>query len=552
MHGAYVTLSHRWDQETAKCSTTLSNVLERKVRLDINALSIPFQHAVAFTRLLGLRYLWIDSICIIQSGDDGVDWSNEALKMGQYYQYSMLTVAVTSSAGDGFLYTRPERPFTTLVRLPFRDKTNVQRGYFYVYKRFTPPSQEFLSSVWNSELLGRGWVFQEWLLSRRVAYFTPLQIYFECQSSGPESECRDLINPAEIPPNIDSSFMLKKEITVTETSIETTWYKVLEMYSRLQLTKTEDRIIALGGIAAEIRESYTVLDIREKKPRALEYISGLWLRDIHYGLLWLQKANPGKYTRLPGIPSWSWASLQLEVKWPTRHQPMENALQITRLASRNKIYDCSENFSEPAIFSQRRLDDTSPSALSPSTDADENTPSDVFDVNNMFTVLHIRAHLLSLFSRGPFHTKADLRLAAWATGVSVVEEDLVPWINSLQAGQIDPEGWKAALGLDFQLRPWQAICSRLTPDIIGGWGSFELTLENESHITVQAIHVSTEKRVPGGLAFGTLRTTHEVFDVLFVEEVELNRYRRVGVGKIFDGDIIAQFRKGELRDIELI
>jgi len=77
-------------------------------------------------------------------------------------------------------------------------------------------------------------------------------------------------------------------------------------------------------------------------------------------------------------------------------------------------------------------------------------------------------------------------------------------------------------------------------------------LEKESHVTVQAIHASTEKGVSGGLAFGTLRATHEVFNVLFVEEVELNRYHRVGVGKIFDRDIITQFRKVDLRDIELI
>jgi len=133
---------------------------------------------------------------------------------------------------------------------------------------------------------------------------------------------------------------------------------------------------------------------------------------MHYGLLCLQKASPGKYTRLPGIPSWSWASLQLEVKWPTRHQPVENARQITRLVFGSKIYDCSENFSELTIFSQRRLEDTSSSAFLPNNDVDGNTPLDVFNVNNMFAVLHIRTHLLSLLSRGSFHAKSDLRLAA--------------------------------------------------------------------------------------------------------------------------------------------
>ncbi|KAH6619006.1 hypothetical protein C7974DRAFT_317958, partial [Boeremia exigua] len=42
-----------------------------------STLPLTFQEAVVFTQWLGVRYLWIDALCIIQ--EDEVDWSREAI-----------------------------------------------------------------------------------------------------------------------------------------------------------------------------------------------------------------------------------------------------------------------------------------------------------------------------------------------------------------------------------------------------------------------------------------------------------------------------------------
>src|ERR1700759_1936612 len=73
--GAYVTVSHRWSEETHACKTTTDNY---KDRLAGNALDLPllFKDALRFALALGVRHVWIDSICIIQDGDDGQDWDS--------------------------------------------------------------------------------------------------------------------------------------------------------------------------------------------------------------------------------------------------------------------------------------------------------------------------------------------------------------------------------------------------------------------------------------------------------------------------------------------
>ena len=133
--------------------------------------------------------------------------------MGQYYQCSLLTIAVTgTSSKHGFLSPRPKRPFKSLARLPYREENEAQHGFFYVYKDDTHVDEKFLSGVWDSDLLKRGWVFQEWILSRRIVYFTPSQIFFECQTKPPKSECQEPVGLRRLPIDLNKGFRLKSTI----------------------------------------------------------------------------------------------------------------------------------------------------------------------------------------------------------------------------------------------------------------------------------------------------------------------------------------------------
>ncbi|MBE3044755.1 HET domain-containing protein, partial [Candidatus Bathyarchaeota archaeon] len=83
MRAHYAALSHCWDGPIATVLTqdALSSF---QARLPWDALAANFQDAILITRGLGLRYLWVDSLCIIQ--DRRHDWTIESGKMGDIYR----------------------------------------------------------------------------------------------------------------------------------------------------------------------------------------------------------------------------------------------------------------------------------------------------------------------------------------------------------------------------------------------------------------------------------------------------------------------------------
>ena len=99
IEGTYMTLSHRWGP-TNFITTTEDTFKQRIAGILLADLPQTFKDAVSLTRNLGIRYLWIDSLCIKQL--DTKDWESEASKMGSVYSHSYLNIAATSSAGgDG-------------------------------------------------------------------------------------------------------------------------------------------------------------------------------------------------------------------------------------------------------------------------------------------------------------------------------------------------------------------------------------------------------------------------------------------------------------------
>jgi hypothetical protein len=122
---------------------------------------------VTTTRELGLRYLWIDSICIIQ-GPDG-DFAQEATRMEDVFSSAYCVLAASSGKGqqDGFLNPRKENDFLTF-----------ERGGKPLYVcRFI---DDFNANVLEGPLSKRGWVLQERALAHRTIFFTDSQTYWEC------------------------------------------------------------------------------------------------------------------------------------------------------------------------------------------------------------------------------------------------------------------------------------------------------------------------------------------------------------------------------------
>jgi len=194
---SYITLTHRWDSDKPTksieaCQTTENNLKDRENGRGFDDLPEHFRDAFRIAAKLKVHYVWIDSLCIIQAGDGGRDFNLQKLKMAQYYQYSLLTIATTASdyLTEGILkYPKPVPWSNPPVRLQYRSASSLDEaaGYFYVYKRKQRIIEDYWENVRSAEVFNRAWILQEWMLSKRFLWYTPEGMFFECHSKAPRT-----------------------------------------------------------------------------------------------------------------------------------------------------------------------------------------------------------------------------------------------------------------------------------------------------------------------------------------------------------------------------
>lgn len=169
--GKYLALSHRWGSpaQNKKFCTEKENLKKHEEGINIADLPKTFRDAIHVTQNLGVQYLWIDSLCIIQN--DEKDWESESKLMEQVFGSAYATIAASCASGtdDGFLKARIERRCVTMTN-------NASGSKFYLCNAI----DDFHNDVDQGELNKRGWVLQERALSRRTIYFTEKQTYWEC------------------------------------------------------------------------------------------------------------------------------------------------------------------------------------------------------------------------------------------------------------------------------------------------------------------------------------------------------------------------------------
>jgi hypothetical protein len=294
-------------------STTKSNVALRYGKLEHKELPQTLQDAILMTRMLGLDYLWIDSICIVQ--DDKEEWASQASNMADIYSKAHVVLAATAarSATEGFLYARPrvqkilslanpENPITVNARLV--DADNHDHAYDSAFVRLD-----------NQPLSKRGWALQERALAHRTVHFLRDEIVVECRS-GLTCECGHLyygqpypsfVWPPDFHKLASSSFFPKHEASIYDRPIAFIWLKLVESFTARSLTYADDALPALSGIA--------------RRTLALEpgrYFAGIWERDISYQLGWTDiSLDPhDEKKKVRPRPTFSWASSPRRVLWP--------------------------------------------------------------------------------------------------------------------------------------------------------------------------------------------------------------------------------------------
>lgn len=305
--GRYVTLSHRWPAELT-CRTTSQTIDQYLKAIKLSTMPAPFRDAVIVCRKLGIRYLWIDALCIIQDSDD--DWLEESSLMGSYYSDAVFTIsALNSGVNEQGLFI--ERPATQKVVFdsPLEGDTALM-GI-----RVCLPSVD--EDLENAPLSGRGWIYQERLLSRATLHYGPNQMFWEC---------RTIVIPESSKPVLPKLHTLTYEFerwlqmeTLMGGLAMGQWLNIVTEFSRKTFTVKTDKFAAISLVAKRFMAHGLM-----NSP----FIAGMWIEDLHQQLLWLCDNRPSRNiigpvsaplnhvvdaNWTPRSPSWSWLSVDYPI-----------------------------------------------------------------------------------------------------------------------------------------------------------------------------------------------------------------------------------------------
>jgi hypothetical protein len=284
----YACLSHCWGK-VLLITTKTTNLEEMMHGIAFESFPKTFQHAMTTTLKLGISYIWIDSLCIIQ--DDSIDWEDQSKQMAAIYRNGHFTIAASRATGStGGCFSQPEDRYR-------RDKIIANREDGTTFPLWI--RRPIDHNTWP--LLKRGWVFQERLLSRRIIHFANEEVVWECMERT-TCECSRATTTWPASSRIDNKSQHHTSIAnSSRADLADGWRGMVMSYTAMKLTYARDVFPALSGLVKSIE--------LEKQSK---YVGGLWLDSFAVDMLWRLVNNTNSIDSRPKqylAPSWSWASV---------------------------------------------------------------------------------------------------------------------------------------------------------------------------------------------------------------------------------------------------
>lgn len=309
----YITLSHRWPQnQRGFQKLTVGKLAYWKANLPVKTMRQTFQDAFIVAQKVGITYVWIDSLCIIQEGDGFVDWKRESPMMQKVYSHAEFNICASKIDNrEGLFSLREPSDFQSLQIKLFEDHDpignldssdfltdNNDSGHYLITNKV--PITAWNKRMNDSILAPRGWIFQEQLLSRANLHFGNHEVFFECLEMR-ASESLGSDQDYEVPWKENHVFF-KEHLPIPESMSKRSrppdesiisgcnddkldgdyynrWHELLSQYTTLQLTDFEDRLVALSGVAQHFKKFFS-------SPGNDLYIAGLWHSRLVTELLW--------------------------------------------------------------------------------------------------------------------------------------------------------------------------------------------------------------------------------------------------------------------------
>lgn len=347
----WTALSYCWGGKSSFI-TIAANLTERQQRIPWSTIPATFQDAMTLTHRLGIRYIWIDSICIIQ--DSVEDWRTEASKMGNIYQNAHLVIAadLASSCDEGIFATRARHSLPIDIDLGGNERSHIKQQILvekaspmdYTSQQSEPnewhtgsflrhsvleSNSRALNKRWNNPTLRRAWCFQERMLATRIIHFTAAELIWECKTKT-DCECGLRTSSGHtLKQSLDTA--LEKaaavgypDFTSSRATASKMWWKLVVEYSWCDLTVPADKLPAISGLARLF-------------PQLGQYWAGMWSQELPLSLLWREESHeePGLPKQIVPenyvAPSWSWASAIYPIQKPdmSRTNTIAEVLNVT-------------------------------------------------------------------------------------------------------------------------------------------------------------------------------------------------------------------------------
>lgn len=334
--GQYAALSYCWGK-TTQVMLSMKNLEEfSKKGISVGTLPKTIGDSIIATRKLGIKYLWIDSLCIVQDSDE--DKNKEIANMANIYKNATITIsaAAATDCGEGFLEDRSEVQIRldNSLCLPFlasADEENLAVAD-WIYLCSDPYMGYKVKLFAEEPINARAWTYQELTLSPRLLIFGSGPPQWHCKErwriSGldfhpnhlPNPECTSgvmkiTVEDGRIVADQTLRFVDRPAPPKDDIGLRLTWIPTLQNYSQRALSYRIDKLPALSALAAENQSTENGT-----------YAAGLWEASLPRSLLWRcsipkgsaenhahQQANPfsNLHTHLSGAHPLNWLRTRL-------------------------------------------------------------------------------------------------------------------------------------------------------------------------------------------------------------------------------------------------
>ena len=319
--GHYVALSYCWGMPRQPVETTKAT-LHSYIHSGITTSSLPptIEDAVQVTRKLGIRYLWVDSLCIVQ--DDREDKTREISQMRRIYSnaYCTISAANVSKVIESFLQARPTHgshvftlpyicPDGKIGTMTLGQDVKLRDNPGWSVMQFYDPYAEPINR--------RAWTLEEKLLSPRILIYAAKSLRWLCDSDewsdGGNPDARFDTQAERLPYRMQVSTEIGTTILDDKRlqSLWERWRYILEDYTNRHLTKAKDKLRAISGLADYFH-----------KLTSDQYLAGLWRGDLLNELVWV-RSKEAQLRPPQNAPSWSWASVSGPVYFLGLHEQRE-------------------------------------------------------------------------------------------------------------------------------------------------------------------------------------------------------------------------------------